>query len=219
MTHPIGIADRLRIERATWAIDYRLQDLPRRTRIAKRRELRTNLRAAAEDVGARQAVRQLGDLRRLAADYLDAEYGEVARRPSWTAAAIALLAVDAAMLVLSAVVTSVFRAGSSPLILTRRDRSTGTGCPTCSATRRSPSPTGRARPMGSVDAARLRRDARCDDPRGPVVAAVPRPAQPPPRSVDGLGAAWSRRSAFAVRCGPGHSASCSLAIASTPCEG
>jgi hypothetical protein len=111
MTHPIGIADRLRIERATWAIDYRLQDLPRRTRIAKRRELRTNLRAAAEDVGARQAVRQLGDLRRLAADYLDAEYGEVARRPSWTAAAIALLVVDAAMLVLSAVVTSVFRAG------------------------------------------------------------------------------------------------------------
>jgi hypothetical protein len=111
MNRPITVLDRMRIERATWTVDARLQDLPRSSRIAKRRELRLNLRAAAEDVGARQAVRQLGDLHRLASDYLAAEYGEAARRPSWTAAALTFLLMDAAMLILSYLVTSIFRAG------------------------------------------------------------------------------------------------------------
>jgi hypothetical protein len=105
------VLDRLRIERATWTLDARLQDLPRRSRITKRRELRDNLRAAADEVGARQAVRQLGDLRVLAADYLAAEYGELARRPSWYAAAVALAAVDLVMMLLDHVASSAFRAG------------------------------------------------------------------------------------------------------------
>jgi hypothetical protein len=105
------VLDRLRIERAAGMLDARLQDLPRRSRISKRRELRVNLRAAAEEVGTRQAVRQLGDLRSLADDYLEAEYGHLVRRPSWTAAAIALVVVDGVMLVLGYVATSAFRAG------------------------------------------------------------------------------------------------------------
>ncbi|WP_018503646.1 hypothetical protein [Parafrankia discariae] len=103
--------DRLHIERAVWTMDARLQDLPRRSRIARRRELRDNLRAAAEDVGGRQAVRQLGDLRVLAAGYLTAEYGELSRRPSWAAAALALLLVDAVMTVLEHVARTAFDAG------------------------------------------------------------------------------------------------------------
>jgi hypothetical protein len=111
MTKSASMLDRLRIERATWSLDARLQDLPRRSRITKRRELRENLRAASQDVGSRQAIRQLGDLRVLAAEYLAAEYGELARRPSWTAAAVALFVVDGAMLLISQVTTAAFTAG------------------------------------------------------------------------------------------------------------
>jgi hypothetical protein len=51
--------DRLRIERAVWTLDQRLYDLPRKARIARRRELRENLRTAAQDVGVAAAVRNL----------------------------------------------------------------------------------------------------------------------------------------------------------------
>jgi hypothetical protein len=111
MPQPQTARDRLRIERAAWMLDARLQDLPRRSRIAKRQELRENLRAAADEVGSRQAVRQLGDLRSLAADYLAAEYGDLARRPSWTATAITLLVVDLVMMALGNVGAAAFRAG------------------------------------------------------------------------------------------------------------
>jgi hypothetical protein len=111
MTESLTVLDRARVERAVWTFDARLQDLPRRSRIAKRRELRQNLRAAASVVGARQAVYQLGDLRALAADYLTAEYGDVGRRPSWTAAAIWIAAIDLAMLLVDHVATTAFRAG------------------------------------------------------------------------------------------------------------
>ena len=59
MTHDLTFTDRLRIERAVWTLDGRLQDLPRTSRVAKRRELRANLRAAATDVGTAEAVRRL----------------------------------------------------------------------------------------------------------------------------------------------------------------
>ncbi|MCK9897710.1 hypothetical protein [Frankia sp. AgB32] len=105
------VLDRLRLERAVWTMDTRLQDLPRRSRINKRRELRDNLRLAAADVGARQAVRQLGDLRILAADYLAAEYGERTRRPSWSAAALTILGVEAVMTLLVHTGRAAFHAG------------------------------------------------------------------------------------------------------------
>ena len=111
MTQQTTLTDRLRIERSVWMLDARLQDLPRKSRIARRRELRQNLRAAADEVGAREAVSRLGDQRALAAGYLTAEYGELARRPSWTATAAWILAVDIAMTVLDRVTSAAFQAG------------------------------------------------------------------------------------------------------------
>ena len=90
MTHSISWIDRARIERAVWALDQRLYDLPRKSRIAKRREVRENLITATTDIGARGALRNLGNSRQLAAEYLSAEFGDEAR-PSWMAAALFLL--------------------------------------------------------------------------------------------------------------------------------
>src|ERR1035437_4461993 len=67
--------DRLRIERAVWTLDSYLQNLPWRSRVAKRRELRVNLRAASADVGTKEALRRLGNVRTIDADYMVAEYG------------------------------------------------------------------------------------------------------------------------------------------------
>ncbi|HSV67952.1 MAG TPA: hypothetical protein VLJ59_18910 [Mycobacteriales bacterium] len=85
MPHSITWIDRLRIERVVWTLDQRLYDLPRRSRIAKRRELRDNILVAARDVGTSPALRRLGDSRRLADEYLTAELGEGPRH-SWVAA-------------------------------------------------------------------------------------------------------------------------------------
>jgi hypothetical protein len=74
--------DRLRIERAVWRLDWLAQDLPGRTRRSMRRDLRANLRAAAADVGAAQAIRNLGSLHQVAADYIAAEYGDRGPRPT-----------------------------------------------------------------------------------------------------------------------------------------
>jgi hypothetical protein len=82
--------DRLRIERVVWALDQRLYDLPRKSRIAKRQEVRANLRAAVIDIGATDALRNLGNSRQLAAEYRAAEFGDQAR-PSWIAAALFFL--------------------------------------------------------------------------------------------------------------------------------
>jgi hypothetical protein len=75
--------DRLRIEWTVWAFEYRLINMPHRLRVAKRREMRADLRAAAADVGTAEALRQLGSLRQLAAEYLDAQYGEHGPRPTF----------------------------------------------------------------------------------------------------------------------------------------
>ncbi|MEP7111795.1 MAG: hypothetical protein ABI862_00890 [Ilumatobacteraceae bacterium] len=90
MTHTITWIDRLRIERAVWALDQRLYDLPRKSRIANRREVRENLITATRDIGARDALHNLGDSRRLAAEYLSAQFGDEAR-PSWIAAGVFFL--------------------------------------------------------------------------------------------------------------------------------
>lgn len=103
--------DRLRVERAVWSFDHLLQDLPRKSRVAKRRELRDNLASATEDVGATAAVRQLGDLRQLAAGYLAAEYGDWQPRPSWTKAASAAIGFYVLLYWLLEAGSSAFRAG------------------------------------------------------------------------------------------------------------
>ena len=114
--------DRLRLEQAVWAVDRRIQDLPRKSRVAKRRELRDNLRAAAADIGAAVAVRQLGDLKQLAAGYLAAEYGDWKPRPSWTRAAVAAVLYYVLLSWLLEAGSSAFRAG----IVTGQPQATGT---------------------------------------------------------------------------------------------
>lgn len=89
MPHNVSWFDRMRIERVVWMLDQRLYDLPRRSRIDKRREVRENLRAAASDIGTREALARLGNSRELATEYLTAEFGDGAR-PSWIAAGVFL---------------------------------------------------------------------------------------------------------------------------------
>jgi hypothetical protein len=90
MTHAVTWLDRLRIERAVWALDQRLYDLPHKSRVAKRREVRANLLTASHDIGTIDALRNLGNSRQLAAEYLSAEFGD-GPRPSWIAAVVFLL--------------------------------------------------------------------------------------------------------------------------------
>jgi hypothetical protein len=90
MTHSVTWLDRIRIERVVWALDQRLYDLPRKSRIAKRREVRWNLRAAATDIGITDALRNIGNSQQLASEYLDAEFGDKPRS-HWVAAAVFLL--------------------------------------------------------------------------------------------------------------------------------
>jgi hypothetical protein len=103
--------DRLRLERAVWTVDRRLQGLPRSSRVARRRELRDNLQSATEDVGAATAVRQLGDLRQLAAGHMAAEYGDWQPRPSWIRAGAAAVLFYVLLASLLEAGTSAYRAG------------------------------------------------------------------------------------------------------------
>ena len=82
--------DRLRIEKVVWSLDQRLYDLPRSHRIATRREVRQNLRTAAGDVGAAEALRRIGHPSHLAANYLSAELGDDPRPAPYTAMAFFL---------------------------------------------------------------------------------------------------------------------------------
>ena len=84
MPQILPLSDRIRIERTVSLLDTYLSDLPRKSRVAKRREVRANLRDAAADVGTAEALRNLGSPRRLAAGYLAAEFGDWQPRPSWT---------------------------------------------------------------------------------------------------------------------------------------
>ena len=92
MPHTVTWLDRLRIERAVWSLDQRLYDLPRRTRIETRREVRQNLLTGARDVGTTQALRNLGGSGELAQQYLSAAFGSGPRH-SWMAAGIFALAI------------------------------------------------------------------------------------------------------------------------------
>ena len=86
MTRTLTWVDRLRIERAVWALEQRLYDLPHKSRVAKRREVRENLLTAAQGIGTLDALNRLGNSRQLAAEYLSAEFGD-GPWPHWAAAA------------------------------------------------------------------------------------------------------------------------------------
>jgi hypothetical protein len=86
MPHKLTVLDRIRIERLVWTLDQRLYDLPRSSRIAKRREVRANLLEASADHGAREALRRIGSSGTLAREYLGAEFGDRLHH-SWTLAA------------------------------------------------------------------------------------------------------------------------------------
>ncbi len=88
MTYSVTWIDRIRIERLAWALDQRIYDLPWRSRIAMRREVRDNFRTAARDVGTTEALRRLGSSHQLAQQYLAAEFGD-RPRPSLVVAFIA----------------------------------------------------------------------------------------------------------------------------------
>ncbi|BBH16182.1 hypothetical protein Back2_04690 [Nocardioides baekrokdamisoli] len=90
MSATLPLLDRLRIERLVWSLDQQLYDLPRATRISTRREVRTNLTEAAQEVGASQAIRNVGSSRQLAEGYLTARFGDGPRH-SWIAAVVFLM--------------------------------------------------------------------------------------------------------------------------------
>ena len=121
MSHAVTWIDRLRIERAVWALDQRLYDLPRKSRIAKRREVRENLLTAAHDIGTGDALRNLGNSRQLAAEYRTAEFGDDAR-PSWLAAAVFLFTGQLVLTALLSEAASAFGDG----ITAANPHSTGT---------------------------------------------------------------------------------------------
>lgn len=111
--------DRLRIEWRVWSLDQRLYDLPRATRVARRRELRENLVAAAQSVGARTAVANLGPPARLAAELLAAEYGDDPR-PHWVTALVVFLTTQ---LVLTSFLAEAATAFGQGLVAGQPDRS------------------------------------------------------------------------------------------------
>lgn len=100
--------DRLRIElavkRVDWALDGRV---PRARRRQILNELRSNLVEAAEQVGAENAVRQLGDLKALASSYLELYRGRFDVR----AAAFWSFIAYAAIQLLGLALFLAFRAG------------------------------------------------------------------------------------------------------------
>jgi hypothetical protein len=110
MARTVGWFGRLRIESRVWLLDQQLYDLPRNTRIAIRREVRTNLIDAAGTVGAGPALRRIGGSRRLAEQYLQAEFGDGPRH-SWIAAVFAAGLIPFALNFVLAEAASAFQRG------------------------------------------------------------------------------------------------------------
>lgn len=117
MTTNLNLVDRLRIESRVWALDQQLYDLPRQRRIATRREVRSNLVSAAQSVGTRAALTNLGTTRELAEEYLTAQYGP-GPRPSWLSAALFLLTT---VLVLTSILTDAANAFGAGLVASSPD--------------------------------------------------------------------------------------------------
>ena len=113
----LTVLDRIRIESRVWSLDQQLYDLPRKQRIATRREVRSNLVSAADSVGTRQALTNLGSARQLAEEYLTAQYG-AAPRASWLSASIFLFT---AVLVLTSLLTDAANAFADGLVAASPD--------------------------------------------------------------------------------------------------
>jgi hypothetical protein len=108
----LTLLDRLRIEGRVWALDQQLYDLPRQQRIGTRREVRSNLVSAAQTVGTRAALANLGTTRELAEEYLTAQYGP-GPRASWLSAALFLMTT---LLILTSILTDAANAFADGLV-------------------------------------------------------------------------------------------------------
>ena len=85
--------NKLRLEAVIQRLDWQLEGrVPRTRRREIRNELRANLAAAAEEVGTAEAIRRLGSVRDLAAEYLEFETGRLRVRAG-VYAAVATLAL------------------------------------------------------------------------------------------------------------------------------
>jgi hypothetical protein len=110
----LTLLQRLRIEGRVWALDQQLYDLPRQQRIATRRDVRSNLVSAAQTVGTRAALANLGTTRELAEEYLTAQYGP-GPRASWLGAAVFLMTT---VLILTSILTDASNAFGDGLVAT-----------------------------------------------------------------------------------------------------
>ena len=100
--------DRMQIEGVVHRIDGALGGrVPRRKRREIGEELRSNLTEAAREVGAEEAIRQLGDLGALSKSYVELYRGDWDFRAGW----IAMLITYAVIGVLSLIISFAFSAG------------------------------------------------------------------------------------------------------------
>lgn len=103
---------RLRIETVVKRLDWRLEGrVPRSRRRQIRRELRANLSAAADEVGTEEAIRRLGDVRDLAAEYLEYETGRLPMRAGFAAALVTVVLLELVGLALLESFRAGFEAG------------------------------------------------------------------------------------------------------------
>lgn len=121
MARKLTWTDRVRVERVVWMLDQRLYDIPRDSRLAHRREVRLNLLSAAQDIGTRAALRNIGTSAQLAAAYLAAEFGDRPRH-SWIAAG---LWATTSLLVVTAVLADAAN-GFAAGIIAANPHATGT---------------------------------------------------------------------------------------------
>jgi hypothetical protein len=109
MPHAVTLIGRMRIERLVWALDQRLYDLPTRSRVAYRREVRQNLLTAAQEAGTTEALRRIGSSQALAREYLSAEYGDRPRH-SWISAAVVAVLIPLLLMFIMGTETTENRA-------------------------------------------------------------------------------------------------------------
>ncbi|HVS47662.1 MAG TPA: hypothetical protein VHJ99_02025 [Candidatus Dormibacteraeota bacterium] len=108
MNRTLPLKDRLRIELVVRRLDYVLDGrVPMARRRQIRSELRSNLIEAAQQVGAAQAIEQLGDLKALAHSYLELYRG----RFDFQAGSWAAVATYAAIQLLAIILLLAFHAG------------------------------------------------------------------------------------------------------------